>query len=92
MVPMVFVRPLNVGLVSFLTVDYITSTMKTQATIQKAQWGPLIKKTRKCLDEKQSDFGLRFNKSKTAVSLWEKDLRDPPGDVTWFVYQFLMGK
>lgn len=47
-----------------------------------------IKITRSILKENQTEFGKRFDVTATAVSLWEKGIRQAPYEVITFVVGF----
>lgn len=59
----------------------------TQQMKQRPNWGKLIKKRRLQMKLSQTELGSMFGVTHAAVSDWERNVTDPPGDVTWFLYQ-----
>ena len=74
-----------------ITIRYIGNTMKklsipTNTKITAHDWGPVIKRKRRDLAETQAAFGSRFGVSAVAVSYWERNMREIPARVTWWLY------
>ncbi len=56
------------------------------------KWAKLIKTERKRLGLSQQMFGHMFGVSHVAVGYWERGETDPPGSVTYYLYERKVGK
>lgn len=59
----------------------------TQQMKQKPNWAKLICADRKKRKMTQPEYGAMFDVTYAAVSDWERGVTDPPGEVTWYLYQ-----
>ena len=75
---------------NFVSIIYYGVTMQlTQNIKQTPRWGTLIKQQRKKLKLSKAAFGRQYGVTGQAVHYWETNQSDPPGIVTWQIYQLI---